>query len=174
MHKLGVLILGLAVGLIASDEKTPVAEFEGRVAAYMKVHADALTEVTRAPSGAATDKGKVLAEAIRSRRQNAARGDIFTERIATEFRRLIKDSFRHNPQSIRASIKSGEQVDPPVRINDPYPSGVPVQTMPPSLLAALPKLPEPLSYRLAGSTLLLLDAGDKLIVDYLPHALPAK
>jgi hypothetical protein len=174
MGRLTFLAFALAASLAAAGEKTPVADFEERVSAYMKIHADALTEVTRAPSGAATDKGTLLAQAIRSRRQKAARGELFAERIAAEFRRLIADSFRHNPKSIRASLLSGELVDPPVRLNDPYPSGVPVQTMPPSLLAALPRLPEPLSYRLAGSTLLLLDAGDKLIVDYIPHALPAK
>ncbi len=174
MRKVAILSFALAAGLLAADQKTPVADFEERVANYMKIHADALTEITRSPSGAATDKGKILADAIRSRRQNAKLGDLFTERISTEFRRLIADSFKHNPQSIRASLKSGELVAPPVKINDPYPAGVPVQTMPPSLLASLPPLPEPLSYRLAGSTLLLLDAGEKLIVDYIPHALPAK
>jgi hypothetical protein len=43
----------------------------------------------------------------------------------------------------------------------------------PSILCALPPLPDELQYRFAGRTLILWDVHADLIVDLLPGALPA-
>jgi hypothetical protein len=59
----------------------------------------------------------------------------------------------------------------PLRVNGRYPDGVPLTTMPPPILGALPKLPEHIEYRFIGHRLLLLDVHAQLIVDYMDEAL---
>jgi hypothetical protein len=44
--------------------------------------------------------------------------------------------------------------------------------MPPSLLLALPQLPKQVRYRFVGTSLLLVDRENHLIVDYMTNALP--
>ena len=51
--------------------------------------------------------------------------------------------------------------------NAPYPEGAPLSTVPPDLLAKLPKLPEPLEYRFVGGHLILHDSDASLVVDFL-------
>jgi hypothetical protein len=57
-------------------------------------------------------------------------------------------------------------------VNGRYPDGVPLTTMPPQVLAALPKLPPELEYRFIGERLVLLDGPAHLIVDFIQDALP--
>ncbi len=45
-------------------------------------------------------------------------------------------------------------------------------TMPPSLLAVLPRLPKELEYRIIGRFLVLRDVDAALIVDYIPDLIP--
>lgn len=45
------------------------------------------------------------------------------------------------------------------RINGRYPGRLPLSTVPPNVLAALPRLPDDLQYRFVGRHLVLLDAG---------------
>jgi len=54
-----------------------------------------------------------------------------------------------------------------------YPETKPLATVPPKLLAKLPRLPEELQYRFFDRHLILLDVDADLIVDYIPDALPA-
>jgi hypothetical protein len=150
-------------------QNTTIADYNARLAAYMKVHAAAASHMA---AHTPTTKGTALAEAIRARRPDAVQGDIFTPAIAQEFRRVALISLKNHPAEIRTSIRSGEIVPPAVRVNGSYPTGFPVETMPPSLLAALPALPEPLKYRLMSHALVLLDAEDKLVVDFIPSFLP--
>jgi hypothetical protein len=61
---------------------------------------------------------------------------------------------------------------PAPRVNDTYPRTVEYPIMPPSLLAALPPLPDELQYRLVGRTLILWDHHADLVVDVMADALP--
>ncbi len=60
-----------------------------------------------------------------------------------------------------------------VRVNAVYPVGATRSTVPPSLLLALPPLPECLHYRFVGRDLLLVDSVAQIIVDFLTNAAPA-
>jgi len=60
----------------------------------------------------------------------------------------------------------------PQRVNDSYPRDKPLSTMPPDLLARLPRLPEGVQYRFVGSTLILHDIKTNLVIDRLPEAIP--
>jgi hypothetical protein len=52
-------------------------------------------------------------------------------------------------------------------VNRPYPTSIPLVTVPAQLLAELPPLPEALEYRLVDRRLLLRDRDANLIVDVL-------
>lgn len=56
--------------------------------------------------------------------------------------------------------------------NAPYPTQVPLSTMPPEVLRNLPMLPEGLEYRFVGESLILLDPRANLVVDFVSRALP--
>ena len=53
-------------------------------------------------------------------------------------------------------------------VNAAYPDGLPLQSMPPSLLLNLPQLSKELEYRFVGRELILRDAPANLIVDVIP------
>ena len=55
---------------------------------------------------------------------------------------------------------------PTLRVNDRYPDAIPLSTMPPQVLKALPKLEEDLEYRFVGERLVLMDAHAHIIVDF--------
>jgi hypothetical protein len=162
----------------APAARTPFADFEERVAAYMKTHKVAESDMGKlSPTSSAKQldaKKTSLADEIRAQRAGAAQGDIFTAPIAAEFRRLIAMNLRHKAATIKESIRSGELVSANVRVNGSYPEGVPLETMPPTLLASFPKLPPELDYRFIGSTLVLRDVSANLIIDLMPNAIAAK
>ena len=59
----------------------------------------------------------------------------------------------------------------PFKVNAKYPENQPKPTMPAKLLLNLPRLPEPLEYRVVGQHLLLLDTAADVIVDYILNAI---
>ena len=93
--------------------------------------------------------------------------------MAAEFRRLGKLALGGaDGTRVRKSLKRAEPVKGSVSVNSVYPERVPQQSMPPTLLMGLPKLPMELEYRLVGTTLVLRDNETNLIVDFLPEAIP--
>jgi hypothetical protein len=74
-------------------------------------------------------------------------------------------------EHIRESLRSSEPVRIKLRINEAYPSNIPLQSTPPTLLMNLPKLPPESDYRLMGRDLVLRDAKTNLIVDIVPNAI---
>lgn len=158
--------------------RTPLADFEDRVAAYMKIHKAAASDkgaLSPTKSPAQIDaKQTALADGIRKQRSNAKQGDIFTTPIAAEFRKIIAADMKRRPERISQSIKSGAVVSTKVEVNGAYPEDTLLETMPPTLLASLPKLPPELVYRFIGSTLVLHDVGANVIVDLMPNAIVLK
>ena len=78
----------------------------------------------------------------------------------------------HRAKQVEQSLRHAEPVRVDLRINAPYPEDVPLQSMPPTLLAHLPKLPPEVDYRVAGHSLVLRDVAANLIVDFIPDAIP--
>jgi hypothetical protein len=74
---------------------------------------------------------------------------------------------------IRASIMDENPGVPSLTINERYPPSIPLSTMTPHILAALPKLPEDLEYRFIGVRLILLDTQADIILDFAEGILPA-
>lgn len=152
-------------------------EFDNRVNDYLKLRriaAAALPSFKRAESAAEiAAQERRWAERIRQARPAARQGDLFTPDAAAEFRRLIGMAMQGPEKGlIQRSLKSAEPVRVAVRVNDSYPADVPLQSVPPTLLASLPKLPPELRYDIVGHDLLLHDIGANLIVDFIPGAIP--
>lgn len=153
-----------------------VADFDNRVAGYMKLRAQAesgLPPLKPTDSLAAIKKHEqALAQRIRQARANAHKGDIFDPPITAEFRRLIAIALSGSKTQIERSLKHSEPVNPTVRVNGPYPSAVPLQSTPPDLLQNLPQLPRELEYRPIGHNLILRDTGANLVVDIAEQVIP--
>jgi hypothetical protein len=151
--------------------------FERRVAAYVKLHRQMQSELPalkETHSAAEITRHRAdLALKIRAARAHARQGEIFTPAVSAEFRRLIARSMR-GPQGRRilASLKRAKPVNLNVSVNQTYPAAAPLQSMPPTLLSNLPRLPPELDYRLAGRDLILRDTEANLVVDVIREALP--
>jgi len=117
---------------------------------------------------------RALVGRILQARAHAKPGDLFTPDSRAVLQRLLKQVF--NKPQIGARTKQAVNDDNPrgiaVAVNQQYPDGAPLTTMPPNVLSNLPKLPEPLQYRFIGRTLILLDGDAELIIDYMPNAMP--
>ena len=55
-------------------------------------------------------------------------------------------------------------------VNGRYPDEVPISTVPPQVLAQLPKLPEELEYRFIQNNLILFDPHSHTIADFVERA----
>ena len=75
---------------------------------------------------------------------------------------------------LRSSIMDENVKFIPLKVNQRYPDAIPLTSMPPDVLKALPGLPEEMEYRFVGDQLVLLDPHAHLIADFIPDALPAK
>jgi len=116
-----------------------------------------------------------LARKSQVTRSQSERGDIFSPEIAAYLRRQIAATLA-GPQGrrIRSSLHRAEPIqDVPLHVNQVYPQKLPLQSTPPSLLLNLPPLPKELQYRIVGRNLVLLDVTPKLIVDFVPSAIPS-
>jgi len=114
-----------------------------------------------------------LARKIRRVRAGAKQGEVFTPEITGEFRRLVGLAMQGKSAAhVHDSLKNAEPVRPILRVNEPYPAKVPLQSTPPSILLNLPGLPPELEYRIAGHSLALRDAKANLIVDIAPDVIP--
>jgi hypothetical protein len=153
-----------------------VQDFSKRVSDYQqlaKTLEDKLTRLKATGSQASIEEHQhALADAIREERKGAKAGDIFSPKISAEFRRLTALAMQGGDAArIRKSLQNSEPVKLQLRVNDSYPSGIPQQSTPPSLLLNLPPLPPNLEFRLLGTTLILLDSKANLVVDLMPNAI---
>jgi thiol-disulfide isomerase/thioredoxin len=75
-------------------------------------------------------------------------------------------------KTIKSSIMDENPGVPKLAINERYPSSVPLSTMPPEVLAPLPKLEGELEYRFIGRRLILLDTEADIILDFTGEVVP--
>ena len=158
------------------DDLAATAVFQKRVNDYVTMHR--LLEGPLPTLEVSTDMRKVqaamdaLAVRIQAARKDARQGDIFTEVVARMFHRRIASCLvRADLEAILADQRYGEQGQVTPRVNAVWPARVPFDMVPPQLLAALPRLPPELQYRIIGTALVLWDHHANLVVDILPGAL---
>ena len=168
-----LLIFVMAAGLATA----PMQVFERRVSNYAKLHRKLEAQLPRlkptdSPEAIANHQ-KELAARIQAARASAKPNEIFSPEISAEFRRLLANVLRgQDAKQVRQSLQHAEPVRLALRVNDLYPADLPLQSMPPTLLLQLPKLPRELDYRIAGHSLVLRDTTANLIVDFIPDAMP--
>jgi hypothetical protein len=147
-------------------------DFSMRVRSYADLRSELETELPalRVTDDPAEIRGRVraLAQKIRRTRAEARQGDIFTPAISIEFRKALLLEVN---ASTWASIQNDNPSRLSTRINGIYPERKPVSTMPPNILAVLPKLPDDIEYRFVGRHLILLDTRARLIIDRIPNAI---
>jgi hypothetical protein len=151
--------------------------FSDRVDAYCSLRDRVEAKLGPVPETAEpaviTSRQRSIGRAVRGARSGARQGDLFTSDVASLIRKLIAgDLSRRDPVERRAFLVS--QPDITVHVNDFYPSTVPLATVPPRILAALPRLPQGMQYRFVGTNLILFDVDSNLVVDVLPEAVPAR
>ena len=180
----GISIFGLALQKTGSPnavnpDAALTEAFQKRVVDYVKLHNNAEAKLTRLKKPT-TSPAKIqhyqheLREAIVRQRPHAIQGNIFTPEISREFQRLIGLAYQGDATTIKASMLHAEPGTRQlrVRVNRGYPSNMPLQSMPASLLSNLPPLPPELEYRAVGGDLVLRDVGANLIVDMIPGVIP--
>ena len=175
---LGVSLHGALAPLQSSAADTQaVAEFQKRVHEYVALHKKVEDGVKAIPTRATPEQIDVvldqLSHGISTARAGAKVGDVFEPAMQVWVRRTLERVFRApDGKQLRASILDENPIGASVRVNGPYPDAIPLSTMPPKVLEALPKLPEELEFRFVGERLILFDHHAHLIVDYVDRALP--
>lgn len=186
--RLLLIALALATPIITKAQANPpvnhdsavAADFENKVSDYMKLRQKAQTGLSAPKNtdqpGKISDYQRQMAAAIRSARSGAKQGDLFTPEITQLFHKLVSSSLNsEDGTKIRKSYQHAEPLHGlRLGVNESYPDAVPLQSMPPSLLLNLPRLPKELEYRFVGRELVLRDIAANLIVDVIPDlATPA-
>jgi hypothetical protein len=155
-----------------------IAEFQEEVNDYVELHRRLEAKLPTRPAEASPEQihqhQRALERLIQQARRDAKVGDIFERDARAVLRRLLTGLFKGpDGQRLRASI-TDENPGPAVKltVNGRYPDTVPLSTVPPQILKALPPLPEELEYRFIDDKLILLDTHAHIIVDYLTGAVP--
>jgi hypothetical protein len=166
-----------------ADRDTPVfrvqvwgdiaADFTTRVQSYFDLRSELEKEL---PALTVTDDPaeirrtvRALAQKIRVARAEAKQGDIFTPAVSAKFRKVLMLETNTRTWAAMMDDNPGEFS---ARINDSYPEQKTVSTVPPNILAALPRLPADIEYRFLGRHLILLDTRASVIIDRIPYAIP--
>jgi hypothetical protein len=151
--------------------------FADRVAAYVALHKQ--LEETLPTLADESEAAKIhahqlaLARLIAKARAGARAGDIMDRDTRALLRRLIRAVVRGpEGQGIIKEVLDENTRPVPLQVNGPYPSTVPLSTVPPKLLSMLPRLPEEVEFRFVGRQLILFDLHAQIIADFMADALP--
>ena len=172
--------LGVASMAIGAPETVPAKEtpafreFNERVRRYLKLPKSAPALRNTKEGEEIVQRRHALAQKIQEERSHAKPGDIFSHKVAEEFRRVIQGAF-DGPKgpNVRKTIRQGEPVAGwrPI-VNAEYPDKLPLTTVPPTLLLLLPMLPPEVSYRIIGHDFVLEDTEARVILDLIPGIIP--
>jgi hypothetical protein len=175
----GVPARGQVLCQIEADDIAAMRSFELAVASYVEVHRrlDVGFMALWSPSDPEANAvaSSRLAEAIRTERRDAARGDIFNPEVADFFRARLKTACRAGDCAVPDVPGGlGEESRPCVPLPEvnsrlTWATSIPIGE---ALRDMLPQLPIELEYRLAGRALVLVDVSADLVVDVLVDALP--
>ena len=148
------------------------ADFSTRVRSYFELRST-LEEglppmrVTRDPAEIWRAK-QALADKIRAAREGAREGDFFSPAISVEFKEVLALKMDARTWAVIMDDNPGEFSHD---INGIYPDGKPYSTVPGTILAVLPALPDGVEYRFLGRHLILLDSRANVILDRIPYAI---
>ncbi|HVH57483.1 MAG TPA: hypothetical protein VM791_14575 [Vicinamibacterales bacterium] len=154
-----------------------IAELNTRIKEYVAMHQR--LEATLPPLPKETNPKvidtheRALEKLIRTERKNARPGDIITPAARRALRQRFARVFSGTSgQQFKATILDENPGRIALTVNSRYPDEVPVSTVPPQVLSALPPLPDELEYRFIGERLILLDIHAHTIADFMDNAFP--
>ena len=164
-------------------DREEIEEFLEEVEDYIEHRRKAREELPKLKDQATPEEvtayAKTLADNIRERRRGAKQGDVFTPKLAQAFKRIFARELARTGHERKVVLTEGnptgdeERFTPPkLVVNGQYIPAAPLSTMPPTLLLALPTLPEEVEYRFVGRALILRDTVANLIIDFIPNAVP--
>ncbi|HKW15334.1 MAG TPA: hypothetical protein VJS69_12675 [Candidatus Krumholzibacteria bacterium] len=163
---------------LSEKETAAVTDFQARVQKYADLHKQLEANMptldnTSTPEQIDAHRTQLRA-AIKTARVGAKRGDLFTPGMEALVRRVCNTKVRDadDGKEVRNTIMDENVKMPAITVNEHYPDGVPVTTMPSQLLETLPKLPEYMEYHFVGKKLVLVDAAAGVVVDFTPNVLP--
>ena len=183
LHSLLLAVFaGLASqGLQTQQRENPfaaaMAGFQDRVKAYISLRnkiAGTMPEVkeTNDPTKISA-REHALGVAIATERRAAKAGDVFGD-LSPYLQRIVDEDWNTRSAADRKALF--EEIPPGLKlaVNQPYPTTIPLVTVPGKLLARLPTLPETVEYRLIERRLLLRDRDANLVIDVLAGVPPAR
>ena len=154
-----------------------MVEFKRRVDGYLELR-KAVTqkypEVKETGNPAKIHEREVnLGKGIAMARANAKAGDLFGP-VSRQLLTIVENDWNSRSPADQKAILSELPRGLMLKVNQPYPSNIPLASVPSKLLAQLPMLPEELEYRLVDRRLLLRDRDANVIVDVLVGAEPTR
>jgi hypothetical protein len=161
----------------ATTQAQTSAEFSDRVKKYSDLHKRLEGTLPKLPKEAdpvAIDTHqRSLEKLLKAERRGAKQGDILTPATRRQFRDVLSRVLGgKDGAALKATILDENPGKIALVVNSRYPDDVPLSTVPPQVLASLPKLPEELEYRFIGNRLILLDIHAHTIADYMDNAFP--
>lgn len=168
------------VGPLSVADADALATMNVRLRDYVTLHRKLETSLPHRPDEATPEQidqnQRAFEKLIRAARATSKPGDIFTPESRPVIRRLLATVFRDSDgRQLKSSIMDENPVDPATLrfvVNSRYPDTVPLTTVPPQVLQAMPQLTEDLEYRFLGDRLILLDTHAHVIADFIDHVLP--
>jgi hypothetical protein len=139
------------------------ASFATRIEAYVSLRNQLETSLGRPTTRQA------LAAKVRAARAKAKQGDLLTPALSVEIKKSLRREVDAHTWKVIMDDNPGEL---PSQVNDEYRDGRPFSTMPPNILASLPKLARDIEYRFVERHLILLDRRARVILDRIPYAIP--
>ena len=181
LHVVALAALAAACSSGTPQLRTPearaVVAFKEQVVKYVALHEKLESTLPKLPAKATPQQldasQRALGDLIKSARRDAKPGEFFTPDFQAMVRRVLGEVLAGpEGKTIKASIMDENPGVPKVVLNERYPSSVPLSTMPPQVLAPLPKLEGELEYRFLGPRLILLDTEADIILDFTDEVLP--
>ena len=155
-----------------------MADFKKRVDAYLQLRsavAQKYPEVKETGDPAKiSEHEKNLGKGIAMARMHAKAGDVFGAEMSRHLLRILEADWNSRSAADRKAIFAEIPPGLVLKVNQPYPTTLPLVSAPAKLLAQLPVLPEELEYRLLDRRLLLRDRDANLVVDVLVGTEPKR
>lgn len=153
-----------------------IQDFLKRVDGYVALHKKLEAALPNLPAQTTPEvmdaHQRALSKRIQEARKTAKPGEILSPAMQRRIRTLLRPIFSgKDGQQIKAEILDNEyKGSVRLAVNGRYPDEIPISTVPPQVLSALPKLPEALEYRFIQNSLILFDQHAHIIVDFMDRA----
>jgi hypothetical protein len=155
---------------------TANAAFQKRLHDYLQLRAELTKKIPEVKETGDPKKisarEKALGEAIAAARKDAKPGDLFGPDMTPIYTQIVTADWKRRSPADRKAMFNELPQGTHIRINEPYPTTLPLLTVPSNLLVNLPMLPDDLEYRIIDRHLLLRDRDANMVLDVLFNIVP--